>query len=319
MQKRWKRQLARRFPRIAASIRNFFRRLGGKPLVSASGELLIPRGRLELPAQMRADPPLTREFLAGLELCVLDDPVVSIVIVSYERPDFVENLIKSIWLHSDGFRYEVIVVENGSAPGKHELSPEIAMRVHVIALADRTYLGEAYNIGARQAKGRYLVLLNNDVVVRPRWLSALIGEFERDAAIGAAGPKLLFPTGELQEAGAFIDRAGYPIRRGRGKNAGEPAFNRKEEVDYCSGAALAMRRELFLQLSGYEQHWDLCFKVRALGHKVVYVPSSEVVHLENATMAESPPAPDMTVVIEANRKRFVRTWKDALDRPRSRA
>ena len=121
MQKRWKDQLARRFPRIAAPIRNFFRRLGGKPLVSTSGEPLIPRGRKELPAQMRVDPPLTREFLAGLELCVLDDPVVSVVIVSYERPDFVENLIKSIWLHSDGFRYEVIVVENGSEPGKLRL------------------------------------------------------------------------------------------------------------------------------------------------------------------------------------------------------
>jgi len=275
---------------------------------------------------MRVDLPLTREFLAGLELCVLNDPVVSLVIVSYERPDFVENLIKSIWLHSDGFRYEVIVVENGSAHGKHELPPEIAMRVHVIALADRTYLGEAYNIGARQAKGRYLVLLNNDLVVRPGWLSALIGELEREPETGAAGPKLLFPSGELQEAGAFIDRDGYPIRRGRGKHADTPEFNRRELVDYCSGAALAVRRDLFLELSGYERNWspgyyedaDLCFKLRERGRRVVYVPASVVVHIENATMAESPPSPDMTAVIEANRRRFVEKWKHVLASARSK-
>ena len=312
----------RNFPRISISIRNFFRRLYGRPLLSRFDQPIVPGTRKEIPANIRVDQALTQEFLNQLQLCDPDGPTVSIIIVSYDRADLVENLIKSIWLFTDTYRYEIIVVENGSTPGKHELAREIELRVRVVRLPERQYLGDAYNLGVDQAKGEFVVLLNNDIVVHRGWLSALIGELERNPTIGVVGPKFLFPTGELQEAGASFYPDGRALRRGRGKKVNDPAFNRKEEVAYCSGAALALRRALFLELGGYDRIWspgyyedaDLCFKARARGLKVIYVPSAEVIHIENATMAEYPPAPDMTAIIGRNRKQFVSKWKDALER-----
>jgi GT2 family glycosyltransferase len=327
MAKQWKSGFQRRFPALSLRIRNFFRRVYGRPQLSRTGEALFTSARKEVPINLRIDVALTDAFFERLRLNDLAHPAVSLVIVSYNRADLVENLIKSIWLNTDTYSYEIIVVENGSTAEQRQLDPKIIQRVHIVVLPERQYLGDAYNRGVEEAKGTFVVLLNNDIVVRARWLPPLIGELERDLTTGIVGPKFLFPSGELQEAGAMIDGEGRSLRRGRLGRANHPAYNRKQEVAYCSGATLALRREVFLELGGYDPIWspgyyedaDLCFKARERGLKVVYVPASEVIHIENATMSESPPVSDMTAVIERNRKRFASKWQDTLgqiNRPR---
>src|SRR5439155_4537336 len=114
----------------------------------------------------------------------------------------------------------------------------------------------------------------------------------QDPRVGAVGAKLLYPDGSLQEAGGviFSDARGWNFGHGD-DNPDAPLFNHVRDVDYCSGAALATRRRLFLELGGFDKRFapayyedtDYCFALRAAGYRVVYQPASVVVHAGGAT------------------------------------
>jgi GT2 family glycosyltransferase/glycosyltransferase involved in cell wall biosynthesis/Tfp pilus assembly protein PilF len=274
-----------------------------------------------IPEEVRIDYPLTESFFRGLRWHQQDRPAVSLVILSYQRPDLVENLIKSIWLFTEGYPYEIIVVDNGSPPGTHVLKPQIRNRIRRITLTRNQYLGDAYNIGAESARGRYLVMFNNDIIVTPNWLQPLIKELETNSAAGIVGPKFLYPNGVLQEAGGLIDSAANVIQRGKRGKAEAPEFNIKEDVDYVTGATMAVPRDLYLDVLGYDWRWapgyfedpDFCFKVAARGYKTVYNPASEVFHIEGATMSSMPVSSNIQMAIQINREAFATKWGSAID------
>lgn len=274
-----------------------------------------------IPAEVRVDYPLTASFFEGLRWHQPENPTVSFVILSYQRPDLVENLIKSIWLFTEGYSYEIIVVDNGSPLGTHILQPEIRKRVRRITLTRNQYLGDAYNIGAESAQGRYLVMFNNDIVVTSNWLQPLIDEMESNPSTGIVGPKFLYPNGVLQEAGALIDSKANVIQRGKRGIATAPEFNRKECVDYVTGATMAVRRELFLDVFGYDWRWapgyfedpDFCLKVAARGYKTIYNPASEVFHIEGATISSMPVSSNIQMAIQINREAFSAKWGRAIE------
>lgn len=277
--------------------------------------------RKMIPENVRIGFPLTERFFSELEWLDREEPQVSIVILSYNRPDLAENLIKSIWLFSTGYTYEVVLVDNGSPRGQHVMGQFVEERTTVIRLAYNHYLGDAYNIGVERAKGRYVVLMNNDIVVEPNWLAPLIEPLESDPQIGVVGPKFLYPTGQLQEAGALIDRNGYSVQRGKRGVAEAPEFNVKEEVDYCTGATMATRRDFYIDTLGYDWRWspgyyedvDLCFKGRDRGLKVIYNPESSVFHIESATMSEAPLSANLSSAIDDNRRSLVAKWGHLLE------
>jgi GT2 family glycosyltransferase/glycosyltransferase involved in cell wall biosynthesis len=281
--------------------------------------------RKEIPDVVRLNYPLTKAFLDRIKSPSPEAPQVSIVIISYRRPDLVENLIRSIWLHTHGFRYEIIVVDNGSPIGEHDLKPEFLERVSYIRLDHNQYIGDAYNIGVESARAPYLVLMNNDIVVEPDWLGPLIRPLVHDQDVGATGPRFLYPTGQLQEAGALIDEEGYSIQLGKRGDAEAQEFNQRREIDYCTGATIAMRRDFYIDSLGYDWRWspgyyedvDLCFKLRERGQGVFYIPESTVFHIESATMSEMPPSPNLASVINVNRRKLVAKWRHVLGRPRA--
>ena len=99
---------------------------------------------------------------------------------------------------------------------------------------------------------------------------------------------LLYADGILQEAGGFIFEDASGWNYGRNGDPDDCRYNFVREVDYCSGASIAISKELWTQLEGFDEYYkpayyedtDLAFRVRALGHKVVYTPFSKVVHFE---------------------------------------
>jgi len=281
-----------------------------------------PTGRKRIPDEVRVEFPLTRRFLSKLTWLDRERPEVSIVILSYCRPDLVENLVRSILLFTAGHRYEIIVVDNGSPTGEHTLSRTIDRLVSVIHLRHNRYLGDAYNIGVEQARGEFVVLMNNDIVVEADWLQPLVAPLQTDPMIGAVGPKFLYPTGQLQEAGSMIDPDGTSVQRGKRSAANTTAFDEVAEVDYCTGATIATRRDLFLDTLGYDWRWspgyyedvDFCFKLRDRGLRTIYAPDSSVFHIESATMAERPPSANMTAAVIDNRAKFIAKWAGLLAR-----
>jgi GT2 family glycosyltransferase len=178
------------------------------------------------------------------------------------------------------------------------------------------------NRGARAATGDILVFLNDDTLPQPRWLPALLRIFRDCPDAGAAGGRLLYPDGRLQEAGNVIFSDGSAANFGRGDSAvDDPLYNFVRPVDYCSAALLATPRALFLERGGFDERYrpayyedsDYCFGLRQHGYRVYYQPESVVVHDEGATGGT-----DLSSGVKkfqaVNHGKFVAKWGDALAR-----
>ncbi|MBV8574931.1 MAG: glycosyltransferase [Acetobacteraceae bacterium] len=177
------------------------------------------------------------------------------------------------------------------------------------------------NAAATGAAGRYLFFVNNDTELRPGAVDALADLLEARRDAGIAGAKLIYPDERLQEAGGIIWNDGSGWNYGRGDDPGKPEYCYVREVDYCSGAAILVRRSLFEELGGFDESFapayyedtDLAFRVRARGLKVLFEPRSVVIHHEGVSNGT-----DLASGVKAyqvtNRERMLARWRDVLRR-----
>lgn len=249
------------------------------------------------------------------------EPIVSVVIPAYNQLDATIRCLQSIadtWFET--LQVQIVVVDDGSTDDTARVLASLPGLDYIRNGANQGFI-RSCNRGAAIARGKYVCFLNNDTVVRSGWLDHLVSLTESDPAIGAAGSKLVYPDGTLQEAGAIIWRDGTGWNYGRGESAADPRYNYVRDTDYCSGAALLIRRDLFERLGGFSEEFspayyedvDLCFGVRSLGFRVVYQPRSEVVHYEGVTSGK-----DLSSGVkrfqEVNRPKFRDKWAQALER-----
>ena len=265
---------------------------------------------------------LARAASEGLESPAPGRPVTtSVIIPVFNKVELTFQCLRSLTREVDFAETEVIVVDNASTDRTRELLSHFGGYVRVIENEENRGFVDACNQGAEAAKGRYLVFLNNDTVVLPGWLDALVETAERDERAGAVGSLLLYPDGRLQEAGSIIWSDGETLKYGKGRSAADRRFLFAREVDYCSAASLLIRRELFERLGGFDRRYapayyedtDLCMGVRSLGYKVVYQPASRLYHSEGATagMDASTGYKRYQVI---NRAKFYDKWRDVLAR-----
>jgi GT2 family glycosyltransferase len=153
------------------------------------------------------------------------------------------------------------------------------------------------NAGAAQTSGEINIILfiNQDVFGvyghSENWDIALLNAFADDS-VGIVGARLLFPTGGIQSAGGLIDARGQPFHRCLGwRNIGHPDSATPRDVTWVTGAALAIRRELFerlggfdpLYVGGYFEDVDLALRARECGFRVRYEPGCALVHRVGST------------------------------------
>jgi GT2 family glycosyltransferase/glycosyltransferase involved in cell wall biosynthesis len=247
-------------------------------------------------------------------------PIASVIIPVYNNAEVTVRCLQSIadtWF--DEISAQVIVVDDGSTDATSAALAHVPGLEYLRLPGNCGFIG-ACNRGAMLAQGKYICFLNNDTVVRPGWLDHLVRIAESDPAIGAAGAKLLYPDGTLQEAGNIIWRDGTGWNYGRNRDPADPNYNYVRDVDYCSGAALLVRRSLFEKLGGFSEMYapayyedaDLCFGIRELGFRVVYQPRAEVVHIEGATSGTDLSAGTKRFQ-EINRPKFRDKWSAALE------
>lgn len=249
------------------------------------------------------------------------DPHVSIIIPVYNKIEVTVACLQSIadtWF--DDLNVQVIVVDDGSSDRTAEVLTKVPGLDYVRNGSNQGFIG-ACNRGAAIARGKYVCFLNNDTQVREAWLDYLVSLAESDERIGAAGSKLIYPDGKLQEAGGIIWRDASGWNYGRGEDPADSRYNYVRDVDYCSGAALLVRADLFRSLGGfsselapaYYEDADLCFAIRKAGYRVVYQPKSEVIHYEGVSSGT-----DLSAGVkkhqEINRPRFQKKWAAELQK-----
>lgn len=245
----------------------------------------------------------------------------SIIIPVHNKAEFTFQCLRSLLREIDFDDTEVIVVNNASTDETRQVLSFLGDYVRVIE--NETNLGfvDACNVGAAAARGAHLVFLNNDTAVLPGWLDHLLETIEGDDSIGAVGSLFLYPDWRIQEAGAIIWRDGAAFHYGWGKALDDRRFTFAREVDYCSGASLLIRRDLFERLGGFDRRYapayyedaDLCFGVRSLGYRVVYQPASRLIHYEGATAGTDTRTGFKHFQI-VNHEKFFDKWRETLER-----
>ncbi len=220
----------------------------------------------------------------------IDHPKTSIVIPLFNKTLYTFNCLKSLLENTGDVPYEIIVVDDASTDDTPAMLSQVA-NIKIVRMSQNAGFLASCHAGAEVAKGRYLVFLNNDTQVRRGWLSSLISPMESDPSVGLVGAKLVYPDGNLQEAGGIIwnDASGWNY--GRSDDPDKPEYNFVREVDYCSGACITVRRDLWEQLGGFDKRYspayyedtDLAFAIREAGYKVIYQPKAEVVHHEGVS------------------------------------
>ncbi len=274
------------------------------------------------PATLAQLDTVIRRLEAGPERCPLgslafpevEDPEVSIVIPAHGKVATTFYCLNALLLAWNRASFEVILVDDAS-PDETAHIEEFVSGIRVVRNEEPQRFIRACNAGVAAARGRYVVLLNNDTEPTTGWLDALIDRFDRDPTTGLAGSRLIYPDGRLQEAGGIVWGAGDPWNYGRLGNPNDPRFTYARQVDYVSGAALMTTRALWDEVGGlsdylepmYFEDTDLAFKIRAAGATVWYVPASTVYHFEGVTSGTDTGS-GFKRYQEVNRPKFKRRW-----------
>ena len=241
-------------------------------------------------------------------------PLVSVVTLTHNKLEYTSRCLASL-LSTAYAPWELVVVDNGSSDGTpawvaefRDTAAAIGVNVRLIRNACNIGCSTARNQGAAASTGARLVFMDNDVALRSRgWLARLGATLDADPQVGIVGPKLVYPVAphRIQCAGVGISRTGRVLFRGRGERRDDPRFSRLEPVQSLISACFMVRRDVFEQAGGFDEafnpvefeDFDLCYRVRSQGHRVVYNPAVEMYHFESVTTAGTPTLPNTGLII----------------------
>lgn len=221
-------------------------------------------------------------------LACADNPKVSIIIPHFNNFEILEQCLWSIFRVGADIEFEVIVVDDGSTDDSVKSLQVWQPRVRVIRNLQNLGFAATCNAGAREARGEFILFLNNDTTVMPHWLDELFEVLNGHDEIGAVGPKLLYPDGQtIQHCGTVFNENGLGEHLYRYLPANFVAANRQRFFRALTGACLMIRRQEFHDLGGFDEEFqmggedtDLCFKLRERDKFLVYCPKSMVLHHE---------------------------------------
>jgi GT2 family glycosyltransferase len=228
--------------------------------------------------------------LAGAESL----PLISVVIPTYNNLSLLLECLDSVHkLDYPRDQLEVIVVDNASSDRTPETVTNRYPNVRVIQLDTNTGFAPACDRGAQEAAGDYVAFLNNDAVVSPDWLTALLDALHagEDGTVCAAS-RILSRDGEDTEysgASSNLFGAGRPESVSGWPDLPAPPTT-GTPILFASGGAMLIRRDTFLEVGGFDPSYfayfedvDLGWRLWVLGYRVVYAPTAVVRHIGGAT------------------------------------
>ncbi|MBF0676238.1 MAG: glycosyltransferase [Pseudomonas sp.] len=246
-----------------------------------------------------------------------DKPLVSIIVPTKDQLPMLLRCITSLLEKTRYPNFEVLIVDNNSetAEARDWLNGVAKMgadKVRVLRYPHPFNYSAINNMAAREARGEYLVLLNNDTaILREDWLEALMNHGQRPE-VGIVGAKLLYPTGQIQHAGVILGLRGPADHPFIGAEQTESGYMQRMQVDQnltaVTAACLLIRKSIYEDVGGLDEEAfkvsyndvDLCLKVREAGYLTVWTPHSVVMHVGSVSQNNVDPAK-----AEAKRKRFI--------------
>jgi len=227
---------------------------------------------------------------------------LSIIIPHHNGEELLFNCLESILNQISIKDFEIIVVDNGSIDNSADKAKEKFPSINLHKSETNLGYSGGCNFGAKNAKGEYIIFLNNDTLHTKNWIEELIGFLDKNPQAGAAQPKILNATNKdtfdyAGGAGGYIDKYCFPFVRGRIFNSLEKDSNQYDDVKkifWASGAAFIIRTELLRELNyfdniyfAYMEEIDLCWRLQALGLGIWNVPTSIVYHYGKQTIKEN--------------------------------
>ena len=213
---------------------------------------------------------------------MIEKPKVSIIIVNYNGKSHLEKCLDSL-RKIDYKNHEIILVDNNSTDNSLDFVKKKFPTIITIKLDKNYGFAHANNIGEKKAKGKFLLFLNNDTIVTPNFLSALLVMTD-DLSIAIRQSLLLKLDGEVDSSGDYIDSLGVSY-------SSKNKIKNTKEIFSAKGAAMLVRKDVFELLNGFDKNFftsfedvDLCWRSRIIGYKVVVVPNSVVYHIGGATI-----------------------------------
>lgn len=229
---------------------------------------------------------------------------VSVVILNWNGEQMLRQFLPTVVSCSAGEEVEVCVADNASTDASVQWLRNEFPAVRLIVL-DRNYgFAEGYNRALEQVDAEYVVLLNSDVEVTPRWLEPLVAFMDAHPEVAACQPKLLNQRKKsffeyAGAAGGYLDKYGYPFCRGRIFDAVEEdsgQYDTSVPVFWVSGAAMFIRLKDYREVGGLDNRFfahmeeiDLCWRLKSRGKELMYIPQSRVYHVGGATLSKDNP------------------------------
>ncbi len=217
-------------------------------------------------------------------------PEVSVVIVTWNGRVHLDACLTAV-AAQEGIEAETILVDNGSTDGTVDYVRQRFPWVRLVVLRDNHGFAGGNNAGVRDARGRYVALLNNDTIPGAGWLRALRDGLDESAGIALATSRIVYmhDTGIIDSAGDGLFRWGGAFKRHHG--APFDVANDSREVFGVCGAACLMPRAVFEELGGFDEDFfashedvDLSYRARLLGYRCRYVANAIVRHHGSATL-----------------------------------
>ena len=245
-------------------------------------------------------------------------PEASVIICVYNQLEWTRRCLGSLVSTLNRTSFEVIIVDDCSEQKTVDYLSTIDGALLIRNDQNLGFLRSA-NIGAQAARAPKLLFLNSDTVVTDGAIDELILALDTPTTV-VAGAKLLYPSGAVQEAGGVIWTDGTGMNFGRADhNPSRAEYSYWREVDYVSGAAMAVQRDYFDRSGGFDSAFapayfedtDLCFRARRDGYKVMFVSTAVVYHLEGVSHGASA-ATASHQLMERNRPIFREKWHDEL-------
>ena len=255
------------------------------------------------------------DFDLGFGINTSETPLVSIIIPAHDGWYVTIRCLKAIQACQDKTTFEIIVVDDKSRDETSEILRNIRGIRVVTNLENMGYL-KSTNIGAMQAKGRYLLLLNNDTEPTSGWMDSLVETLENNPNAVIAGSSLIYPSRKLQEAGSQIFEDGKAAPIGRGKSPASAEYLFRKQVDFCSAASVLIRSNFWQDSGGFDTRYapaycedcDLSLLAWRLGKEVLFDPFSLVYHHESGSHGGTAAG-----LIHENSKKLSQKWdKDLL-------